>query len=76
MRDTYEDWELRVERFIDAGNEEVVVLATYTGTGRGKRGACGGRARIRLDCRGRLGLCAFAGSSRTREALEAAGLEE
>jgi ketosteroid isomerase-like protein len=34
VRDTYEDFKLRVERFIDAG-DEVVVLAHYTGTGRG-----------------------------------------
>ena len=32
VRDTYEDFKLTVERFIDAG-EEVVVLAEYTATG-------------------------------------------
>jgi ketosteroid isomerase-like protein len=35
VRDTYGDFELEVERFIDAGEEEVVVLAEYKGTGRG-----------------------------------------
>ncbi len=27
VRDTYEDFNVRVERFIDAGNDDVVVLA-------------------------------------------------
>lgn len=35
VRDSYEDFELRIERIIDAGEEDVVVLAHYTGTGRG-----------------------------------------
>jgi ketosteroid isomerase-like protein len=34
VRDTYADFALEVERFIDAGEEEVVVLAQYTGSGR------------------------------------------
>lgn len=33
VRDTYEDFELGVDRFIDAGGEDVVVLAHYRGTG-------------------------------------------
>ncbi len=32
VRDTYEDFELQVERFVDAG-DEVVVLAQYAATG-------------------------------------------
>ena len=32
VRDTYEDFELQVERFVDAG-EDVVVLAQYSATG-------------------------------------------
>jgi ketosteroid isomerase-like protein len=35
VRDTYEDFKIRVERFIDAGDEDVVVLARYTASGRG-----------------------------------------
>lgn len=35
VRDTYEDFEVRIERFIHAGEEDVVVLAHYTATGRG-----------------------------------------
>src|SRR4051794_21204680 len=34
VRDTYGDFELEVERFIDAGEEDVVVLAQYKGSGR------------------------------------------
>ncbi len=33
--ETYEDFDLQVERFIDAGGDDVVVLAQYTGHGRG-----------------------------------------
>src|SRR5215210_7264509 len=35
VRDTYADFKLRVERFIDAGDEDVVVLARYTASGSG-----------------------------------------
>jgi ketosteroid isomerase-like protein len=34
VRSTYEDFQLQIERMIDAGEEDVVVLAYYTGTGR------------------------------------------
>ena len=34
VRDTYEDFKIRVERFIDAGGDNVVVLARYTASGR------------------------------------------
>ena len=34
VRDTYEDYMLEVDEFIDAGDGLVVVLARYTGTGR------------------------------------------
>src|SRR3990170_1525945 len=35
VRDTYEDFRVRVERYIDAGGDDVVVLAHYTASGRG-----------------------------------------
>ncbi|CAN5440075.1 hypothetical protein BH20ACT15_BH20ACT15_06920 [soil metagenome] len=35
VRDTFEDFELDVERILDAGGSEVVVLARYAGTGSG-----------------------------------------
>lgn len=33
VRDTYEDFQLRIERFIGAGDDEVVVLARYKASG-------------------------------------------
>ena len=33
VRDTYEDFTIRVERFLDAGGEDIVVLARYTASG-------------------------------------------
>ena len=33
VRDTYEDFKVHVERFIDAGADDVVVLARYTASG-------------------------------------------
>ena len=33
MRDIYEDFKVRVERFIDAGGDDIVVLARYTASG-------------------------------------------
>ncbi len=35
VRGTYEDFEVQVERFIDAGGDVVIVLARYSATGRG-----------------------------------------
>jgi ketosteroid isomerase-like protein len=35
VRETYGDFEIRVERYVDAGDEEVVVLAHYQGSGQG-----------------------------------------
>ena len=34
VRETYEDFKLEIERFVDAGEEDVVVLAHYAGSGR------------------------------------------
>ena len=34
VRETYEDFMLRVDEFVDAGDGRVVVLAHYTGTGK------------------------------------------
>jgi ketosteroid isomerase-like protein len=34
VRDTYDDFELDIERYVDAGEEDVVVLARYRGSGR------------------------------------------
>jgi len=34
VRDTYTEFQLEIDRIIDAGDEDVVVLARYTGVGR------------------------------------------
>ncbi len=34
VRDTYDDFELDIERYVDAGEQEVVVLARYRASGR------------------------------------------
>ena len=75
VRDTYEDWELRVERFIDAGNEEVVVLATYTGTGRGSGVPVAGEHGYVWTVEDGLAV-RFRWFQSHREALEATGLQE
>ena len=74
-RDTYEDFEIQVERFIDAGGDDVVVLAHYTGSGRASGVPVSGEHGYVWTVRD--------GSARRfqwfqshREALEAAGLSE
>jgi hypothetical protein len=54
VRDTYEDFNVKVERFVDTDGDDVVVLGRYTASGRGS-GAARGRARLRLDGAGRPG---------------------
>jgi ketosteroid isomerase-like protein len=34
VRETYEDFRIAIERFIDAGGDDVLVLASYTASGR------------------------------------------
>ena len=35
VRDIYEAFNVKVERFVDSGGDDVVVLARYTASGRG-----------------------------------------
>jgi ketosteroid isomerase-like protein len=35
VRETYEDFSVAIERYVDAGDDDVVVLARYTASGRG-----------------------------------------
>jgi ketosteroid isomerase-like protein len=35
VRETYEDFKVHIERFVDAGGDQVLVLARYTASGRG-----------------------------------------
>ncbi|MEO8092634.1 MAG: nuclear transport factor 2 family protein [bacterium] len=75
VRGTYEDFEIRVERFIDAGDGMVVVLARFTGTGRGSGVPVGGEQGYVWTVRD--GMAAhFRWFQSHREALEAARLRE
>ena len=74
VRETYEDFELRVERFIDAG-EDVVVLAHYTASGRGSRVPVAGEHGYVWTVHDGAAV-RFQWFQSHREALEAAGLSE
>lgn len=74
VRDIYEDFELSVERFIDAGNE-VVVLARYTGSGRGSGVPVAGEHGYVWTVQDGVAV-RFRWFQSHREALEAAGLAE
>jgi ketosteroid isomerase-like protein len=75
VRDTYEDFSVRVERFIDAGGDDVVVLARYTGTGRGSGVQLEGEHGYVWTVRDGQAV-RFRWFQSHREALEAAGLSE
>lgn len=71
--ETYEDFQLRVERLIDAGDGEVVALTRYEGSGRGSRVPVAGELGHVWTIRdGRA--TRFRWFRTHREALEAAGL--
>lgn len=72
--DTYEDFQLRVERFLDAG-DDVVVLAHYTASGRGSGVPVGGEHGYVWTVRDRQAV-RFQWFQSHAEALEAAGLSE
>ncbi len=74
VRDTYEDFEVRVERFLDAG-DHVVVLAHYTASGRGSGVPVEGEQGYVWTVRDRQAVC-FRWFRSHAEALEAAGLSE
>lgn len=75
VRDTYEDFELRVERLMDAGGDDVVVLARYTGSGRGSGVPVAGEHGYVWTVRDGLAV-RFQWFQSHREALEAAGLQK
>ena len=73
VRETYGDYRLRVEKFIDAGDDRVVVLAHYTGTGNVSRIPIEGEQGFVWTVRDGLAV-RFQWFQSHREALEAAGL--
>lgn len=75
VRGTYEDFEIRVEHVIDAGDEVVVVLARYSGTGRGSGVPVEGEHGYVWTVRDGMAVH-FRWFQSHREALEAAGLRE
>jgi ketosteroid isomerase-like protein len=75
VRDTYEDFKIRVERFIDAGGDDVVALARYTASGRGSGVPLEGEHGYVWTVRDGQAV-RFRWFSSHAEALEAAGLSE
>ena len=75
VRDTYEDFNVRVERFVDAGGDDVVVLARYTASGRGSGVPLEGEHGYVWTVRDGQAV-RFRWFQSHREALEAAGLPE
>ncbi len=75
VRDTYEDFELQVERYIDAGDDQVVVLAHYTGSGRSSGVPVEGEHGYVWTIKDGLAV-RFRWFQSHREALEAAGAPE
>ena len=74
VRDTYEDFRVHVERFLDAG-DDVVVLAHYTASGRGSGVPVGGEHGYVWTVRHRQAV-RFRWFQSHAEALEVAGLAE
>jgi ketosteroid isomerase-like protein len=75
VRETYEDFSVRVERFIDAGGDDVVVLARYTASGRGSGVPLEGEHAYVWTVRDGQAV-RFQWFQAHSEALEAAGLSE
>ena len=74
VRETYEDFSLAVERYVDAGDEDVVVLARYTASGRGSGVRVEGEHGYVWTVRDGLAV-RFQWFQSHREALAAAGLD-
>jgi ketosteroid isomerase-like protein len=75
VRDTYEDFNVRVERFLDAGGDDVVVLAQYTASGRGSGVPLEGEHGYIWTVRDGQAV-RFRWFQSHREALDAAGLSD
>jgi ketosteroid isomerase-like protein len=75
VRDTYEDFNIQVERFIDTDGDDVVVLARYTASGSGSGVQLEGEQGYVWTIRDGQAV-RFRWFQSHREALEAAGLSE
>lgn len=73
VRDTYDDFDVRIDRFIDAGGNDVVVLAHFSGSGRGSGVPVAGEHGYVWTIRDGIAV-RFQWFQSHREALEAAGL--
>ena len=73
VRDSYEEFELQIDELIDAGGDDVVVLARYIGTGRGSGVQVAGEHGYVWTVREGLAV-RFQWFQSHAEALEAAGL--
>jgi ketosteroid isomerase-like protein len=73
VRETYEDFRVRTERFIDAGGDDVVVLAHYTASDSGSGVPLEGEHSYIWTIRDGLAV-RFRWFQSHREALDAAGL--
>lgn len=73
VRETYEDFRIDVEQFVDAGGEDVVVLAHYSGSGSGSGVEVEGEQGYVWTIRDGQAV-RFRWFNSHREALEAAGL--
>ena len=73
VRETYEDFRIAIESFVDAGGGDVVVLAHYTASGRGSGVPLAGEHGYVWTVRDGQAV-RFCWFNSHREALEAAGL--
>ena len=74
LRDTYDEFRLSVERVVDAGGEDVVVLARYSALGRGSGVRIEGEQGYVWTVRDGQAV-RFRWFQSHREALEAAGVD-
>jgi ketosteroid isomerase-like protein len=74
VRETYEDFKIHIERFIDAGGDQVLVLARYTASGRGSGVPLEGEHGYLWTVHDGVAV-RFEWYSSHREALDAAGLQ-
>jgi ketosteroid isomerase-like protein len=75
VRASYEDWKVQVERIVDAGEDNVVVLAHFTATGRTSGVPVAGEQGYVWTVKDGLAV-RFRWFRSHREALEAAGVQE